>query len=73
MHHFDRSSRVVAHSVLNGLHHEYSLVARAASMWSIFAETVWIEPEKVKADRLTDRKVAFYKDWLIVAHMIIQE
>ena len=29
-HCFDRSSRVVAHSVLNGLHHEYSLLARAA-------------------------------------------
>ena len=29
-HRFDRSSRVVAHSVLNGLHHEYSLLARAA-------------------------------------------
>ena len=29
-HSFDRSSRVVAHSVLNGLHHEYSLLARAA-------------------------------------------
>ena len=29
-HRFDRSSRVVGHSVLNGLHHEYSLLARAA-------------------------------------------
>ena len=29
-HRFDQSSRVVAHSVLNGLHHEYSLLARAA-------------------------------------------
>ena len=29
-HRFDRSSRVVAHSVLNGLHHEYGLLARAA-------------------------------------------
>jgi putative transposase len=29
-HRFDRSSRVVAHSVLNGLHHEYALLARAA-------------------------------------------
>ena len=29
-HRFDRSSRVVAHPVLNGLHHEYSLLARAA-------------------------------------------
>ena len=29
-HRFDRSRRVVAHSVLNGLHHEYSLFARAA-------------------------------------------
>jgi transposase InsO family protein len=29
-HCFDRSSRVVAHSVLNGLHHEYSLLPRAA-------------------------------------------
>jgi putative transposase len=29
-HRFDRSSHVVAHSVLNGLHHEYSLLARAA-------------------------------------------
>ena len=29
-HRFDRSSRVVAHSVLNGLHHEYSLLACAA-------------------------------------------
>ena len=28
-HCFDRSSRVVAHLVLNGLHHEYSLLARA--------------------------------------------
>jgi len=27
---FDRSNRVVAHSILNGLHHEYSLLARAA-------------------------------------------
>ncbi len=29
-HRFDRASRVVAHSVLNGLHHEYSLLAHAA-------------------------------------------
>jgi len=29
-HHFDRASRVVAHPVLNGLHHEYTLVADAA-------------------------------------------
>jgi putative transposase len=29
-HRFDRSSRVVAHSVLNELHHEYSLLDRAA-------------------------------------------
>jgi putative transposase len=29
-HRFDQSSRVVVHSVLNGLHHEYSLLARAA-------------------------------------------
>ena len=29
-HRFDRSSRVVAHPVLNGLHHEYTLVADAA-------------------------------------------
>ena len=29
-HRFDRSSRVVAHPILNGLHHEYSLLARAA-------------------------------------------
>jgi len=29
-HRFDRSSRVVAHPVLNGLHHEYSLLDRAA-------------------------------------------
>jgi hypothetical protein len=29
-HRFDRSSRVVVHSVLNGLHHEYSLLPRAA-------------------------------------------
>src|SRR5271157_265807 len=29
-HRFDRSSRVVAHSVLNGLHHEYSLLDCAA-------------------------------------------
>jgi transposase InsO family protein len=29
-HRFDQSSRVAAHSVLNGLHHEYSLLARAA-------------------------------------------
>jgi putative transposase len=29
-HRFDRSNRVVAHPVLNGLHHEYSLLARAA-------------------------------------------
>jgi hypothetical protein len=28
-HRFDRTSRVMAHSVLNGLHHEYSLLARA--------------------------------------------
>jgi len=28
-HRFDRSGRVVAHSVLNGLHHEYGLLARA--------------------------------------------
>jgi len=29
-HHFDRPSRIVAHSVLNGLHHEYDLLPRAA-------------------------------------------
>jgi len=29
-HRFDRSSRVVAHSVVNGLHREYRLLARAA-------------------------------------------
>jgi putative transposase len=29
-HRFDRPSRIVAHSVLNGLHHEYGFVARAA-------------------------------------------
>jgi putative transposase len=29
-HRFDRSSRVVAHPILNGLHHEYSLLNRAA-------------------------------------------
>jgi transposase InsO family protein len=29
-HRFDRPSRVIAHSVLNGLHHEYSLLADAA-------------------------------------------
>jgi putative transposase len=29
-HRFDRSSRVVAHPVLHGLHHEYGLLARAA-------------------------------------------
>ena len=29
-HRFDRSSRIVAHFVLNGLHHEYSLLASAA-------------------------------------------
>jgi hypothetical protein len=29
-HRFDRPSRVVAHRVLNGLHHEYRLSARAA-------------------------------------------
>jgi putative transposase len=29
-HRFDRSSRVVAHPVLNGLHHEYRLLNRAA-------------------------------------------
>jgi hypothetical protein len=29
-HRFDRASQVVAHSVLNGLHHEYCLLARAA-------------------------------------------
>ena len=29
-HRFDRPSGVVAHAVLNGLHHEYSLLARAA-------------------------------------------
>jgi putative transposase len=29
-HRFDRSSRVVAHPVLNGLHHEYRLLPRAA-------------------------------------------
>ncbi len=27
---FDRSTQIVAHSVFNGLHHEYSLMARAA-------------------------------------------
>jgi putative transposase len=32
-HGFDRSSRVAAHFVLNGLHHEYSLLARAG--WSL--------------------------------------
>jgi putative transposase len=37
-HRFDRSSRVAAHSVLNGLHHEYSLLARAADGRLIFAE-----------------------------------
>jgi hypothetical protein len=35
-HRFDRSSRVVAHSVLNGLHHEYSLSAWAAWVSSNF-------------------------------------
>jgi hypothetical protein len=29
-HRFDRSSRLVAHPVLNGLHHEYSFLDRAA-------------------------------------------
>ena len=29
-HRFDRPIRIVAHSVLNGLHHEYGLLARAA-------------------------------------------
>jgi putative transposase len=29
-HRFDRASRVVAHPVMNGLHHEYTLVDRAA-------------------------------------------
>jgi transposase InsO family protein len=29
-HRFDRSTRIVAHPVLNGLHHEYSPLARAA-------------------------------------------
>jgi hypothetical protein len=29
-HRFDRSSRVVANPVLNGLHHEYNLLADAA-------------------------------------------
>ncbi len=29
-HRFDRTSRIVAHSVLNGLHHEYRLTAGAA-------------------------------------------
>ena len=29
-HRFDRSSRVAAHSILNGLHHEYSRLGRAA-------------------------------------------
>jgi putative transposase len=29
-HRFDRASRVVAHSVLNGLHHEYRFLTRAA-------------------------------------------
>jgi transposase InsO family protein len=29
-HRFDRSSCVVVHPILNGLHHEYSLLARAA-------------------------------------------
>jgi putative transposase len=29
-HRFDRPSRIVAHSVLNGLHHKYSLLADAA-------------------------------------------
>jgi putative transposase len=29
-HRFDRPSRIVAHSVLNGLHHEYGLLPRAA-------------------------------------------
>ena len=37
-HRFDRSSRVVVHFVLNGLHHEYSLLARAAECRRIFAE-----------------------------------
>jgi putative transposase len=29
-HRFDQSTQIVAHSVLNGLHHEYSFMARAA-------------------------------------------
>jgi hypothetical protein len=29
-HRFDQSTPIVAHPVLNGLHHEYSLMARAA-------------------------------------------
>jgi hypothetical protein len=29
-HRFDRPSRIVAHAVLNGLHHEYSSLAHAA-------------------------------------------
>jgi hypothetical protein len=31
-HRFDRPSRIVAHSVLNGLHHEYGLLPRAARL-----------------------------------------
>jgi hypothetical protein len=29
-HRFDQSTQIVAHPVLNGLHHEYSFMARAA-------------------------------------------
>jgi transposase InsO family protein len=37
-HRFDRPSRIVAHSVLNGLHHEYRLLPRAA--W-VSSRTRW--------------------------------
>jgi hypothetical protein len=29
-HRFDQSTQIVTHSVLNGLHHEYSFIVRAA-------------------------------------------
>jgi putative transposase len=44
-HRFDRPSRVVAHSVLNGLHHEYSLLARAAWLSLSFCGQHYKEPD----------------------------
>jgi hypothetical protein len=44
-HRFDRPTSVVARSVLNGLHHEYSPIARAA----------WVSFHFCGAQRIADR------------------